>query len=78
MQSIPRNTASKLNALIGFGPRETLENCNSVILDLGYTITAAGHGGVEFHIENLFRLFQVVADALAYELAQIGKEENHV
>ena len=70
ISSVDRETANRLNPLIGAGMIEdTLDGCARVIDDLGYLLSAIAHPekGAEPSFGDLFLVCNVVSAALKYE-----------
>lgn len=67
-QSIDRNSASKLNPLIGIDEMETLGRCQEIFTDLGYVISASSQFGMEINMKNWFRMFETASAAMQWEI----------
>lgn len=65
--AVDRETASRINPLISsLWTEDTLHSMSSVVLELGYLISASDGAP-----EHLFRVFETVAAALAWETDNI-------
>lgn len=76
LQSIGRDSASKLNPLIGMSDLETLDRCRVMVRDLGYLMSASESMSMPLDMSNWYQMFEAVSSAMSWEIEAMEIERN--
>jgi hypothetical protein len=73
---IDRDTALKLNPLIGNGDMETFDRCRVMVSDLGYLMSASESMSMPLNMSNWHQMFEAVSAAMKWELADMEAKRH--
>jgi hypothetical protein len=76
LQSIGRDSASKLNPLIAMSSPETFDRCRVIVRDLGYIMSAGEHLDMPPDMSNWYQMFEAVSAAMAWEIEAMEIERD--